>query len=160
VAAPYGVHGWLKVVPYTATAEALLRYRTWRMSVPDEQGAREFRLVEGRVHGAVVVAQLEGIDTREQAASLRGAMVEVPREALPREGDGEVYLADLPGCRVVSAKGEALGSVQDVAQFGAHPVLRVRDERGTERLIPLVAAYVNGVDLEARLIEVDWEADY
>jgi len=91
---------------------------------------------------------------------LRGAMVEVPRESLPREGDGEVYLADLPGCQVVNTKGVALGTVQDVEGFGAHPLLRVRDAGGTERLIPLVAAYVNGVDLEARLIEVDWEADY
>ena len=117
-------------------------------------------VVEGRVHGAAVIARLEGIATREEAAGFRGAMVEVPREALPREGTGEVYLADLPGCRVVGANGLALGTVQAVDDYGAHPVLRVRDERGTERLIPLVPVYVKEVDLAARAIEVDWEADY
>jgi 16S rRNA processing protein RimM len=160
VAAPYGVRGWLKVVPYTATADALLRFPSWRMTVRGEQAPREFRLIEGRVHGAAVVAQVEGVVTPEQAAGLRGATVEVPREALPRTGEGEVYLADLPGCQVVNTKGVALGIVQVVEGFGAHPLLRVREAGGTERLIPLVPALVNEVDLEARVIEVDWEADY
>ena len=29
-----------------------------------------------------------------------------------------------------------------------------------ERMIPFVSAYVDGVDLEARRITVDWQPDY
>jgi 16S rRNA processing protein RimM len=161
VAAPYGVRGWLKVVPFTGSPEALLGFATWRMTVRGEAGPREFRVVAGRAHSGAVVAQLEGIETREQAAQLRGSAVEVPRAALPPVATGEVYLADLPGCAVVNAGGTALGIVRAVEDFGAHPVLRVApDGGGAERLIPLVEAYVTNVDLAARVIEVDWAVDY
>jgi 16S rRNA processing protein RimM len=161
VATPYGVRGWLNVVPFTDAPEALLGFSAWRMTVRGEREPREFRVVEGKVHGDGVVARVEGIDTREQAALLRGSTVEVPRDALPAAGEDEVYLADLAGCLVVGKAGASLGRVRAVDGFGAHPVLRVApDEGGAERLIPLVPAYVVNVDLEARVIEVDWEADY
>jgi 16S rRNA processing protein RimM len=161
VAAPYGVKGWIRVVPFTGAPDALLGFATWRMTVRGEREPRAFRVLQGRVHGDAVVAAVEGVQTREQAALLRGATVAVPRDALPPEGPGEVYLADLPGCAVVTAAGVALGRVAAVDAYGAHPVLRVApEEGGVERLIPLVPAYVTGVDLEARVIEVDWEADY
>lgn len=159
--APYGVRGWLNVVPFTATPEALLGFAAWRMTASGDAPVGEYRVVAGRVHGGGVVVQLEGVSTREQAARLRGATVEVARAALPPEGDDEVYLADLPGCNVVNVRGVALGTVVSVDEFGAHPVLRVAaEEGGAQRLIPLVDAYVTNVDLAARRIEVDWEADY
>jgi 16S rRNA processing protein RimM len=51
---------------------------------------------------------------------------------------------------------------------GPHSVLCVRRTDATpgetdvqpERLIPFVAAYVDDVDLGARLIRVDWGLDY
>jgi 16S rRNA processing protein RimM len=46
-----------------------------------------------------------------------------------------------------------------VQDFGAHPVLRVAGD-GKARLIPFVAAYVDGVDLAAGRIDVDWQKDY
>jgi 16S rRNA processing protein RimM len=161
VAAPYGVRGWMKVQPYTDAPEALLGFATWRMTMRGEREAREYRLVEGRPHGGALVAKIEGIDSPEAAALLRGSTVEVARESLPEAGEDEVYLADLPGCAVVSTGGAALGTVEAVDDFGAHPVMRVAPADGrAPRLIPLVATYVKAVDLAARVIEVDWEADY
>jgi 16S rRNA processing protein RimM len=161
VAGPYGVKGWVRVVPFTAAPEALLGFPAWRLTVRGEREPRMLRVVEGRVHGDAVVAGLEGVDTREQAALLRGATVEVARASLPPAGPDEVYLADLPGCVVTSTTGVALGRVTAVDGFGAHPVLRVApDEGGAERLIPLVPAVVVNVDLAARVVEVDWQADY
>ena len=34
------------------------------------------------------------------------------------------------------------------------------DDKPVERMIPFVAAYVDGVDLTARRITVDWQPDY
>jgi len=161
VAAPYGVRGWMKVLPFTDAPEALLGFAAWRMTMRDEREAREFRLVEGRAHGGALVAKIEGIDSPEAAALLRGSTVEVARAALPEAGEDEVYLADLPGCAVVTTAGAALGTIEAVDDFGAHPVLRVAPaDGGALRLIPLVAAYVKAVDLAERVIEVEWEADY
>lgn len=159
MAAPHGVRGWLNVAPFTEAPEAMLQYRAWRMTRRGEREASEFRVLEGRAHGDALVVKVAGIDTREQAALLRGSLVEVPREALPQVGDDEVYLADLPGCTVVNEGGVTLGVVEAVDEFGAQPLLRVVGD-GHARLIPLVPAYVKSVDLAARVIEVEWAADY
>ena len=83
----------------------------------------------------------------------------VPRSALPAVHD-EIYWEDLKGFAVVNRSGVRLGEVRDVVEHGAHPVLRVMDEAGPERLIPYVPAIVHGMDVEAGRIDVDWEADY
>jgi 16S rRNA processing protein RimM len=150
----------MKVQPYTSTPEALLGYAAWRLTMRGEREPREFRLIEGRVHGGALVAKVEGVDSPEAAALLRGSLVEVTRAALPQAEAGEVYLADLPGCKVVTGGGVELGTVEAVDDCGAHPLLRVAGADGASRLIPLVPAYVTGVDLAARVVEVDWEADF
>jgi 16S rRNA processing protein RimM len=61
---------------------------------------------------------------------------------------------------VVNRAGVHLGRIVGLTESGAHPLLRVADVGGTERLIPFVAAYVDRIDGDARRIDVDWEADY
>jgi 16S rRNA processing protein RimM len=159
VAAPWGVRGWIKVQPFTEAAAALLDYPAWWI-VGDDGEARPRRVIEGRQHADTLVARLEGIDTREDAARYRGREVAVPRESLPGVEDDEVYLADLVGLEVVNRGGDALGRVADVSQNAAQPILRVVARDGTERLIPCVPAIVDEVDLESARITVDWQADY
>ena len=75
---------------------------------------------------------------------------------------GEIYWADLVGVAVVNREGVALGKVVAVQEYGAHPVMRVAPgpaEARSERLIPFVAAHVDEVDLPARRMVVDWQAD-
>jgi 16S rRNA processing protein RimM len=157
VLAPYGVRGWLKVRPETEQLESLLSYRTWRLSA--EGGWHDYRLAEGRVHGgSALVARLEGVDDRDQAAKLQGARIVVPRSALPPAPQGEYYWADLIGLRVVNCDGIELGVVDEVFATGANDVLVVRAER--ERLIPFVQSVVIEVDLQASRMKVDWGPEY
>jgi 16S rRNA processing protein RimM len=168
VSAAYGVRGWIKVKPFTESPEALLDYPTWWMTARGSGAAAAHRVLETRMHSGLVLARLEGLDTREQAAALAGAEVSVPRDQLPETRDDEVYWADLDDCEVVNRNGERLGRVIEVQGTAAHPILRVsagEAVQGTggkeaQYLIPFVPAYVLGVDLEANRIEVDWEADY
>ena len=162
VTAPYGVQGWVKVRTYTAVPDGLLAYRAWWLEAPDD-GWREFAVLEARVHAAAVVARLEGLNQREQAACWRGAAIGVPRALLPALAAGEVYWADLVGLAVINRSGVRLGRVAGVLETGAHPVLRVATEgdaaRG-ERLIPLVPAYVDALDMAGARIVVDWQPEF
>lgn len=159
VAAPYGVKGWLKVVPMTAAPDTLLTHAQWwlRGRGGDWQ---ERRLESGRPHGSALIVQLSGMPDREAAAAFAGWEVGVLRSALPKIAHGETYLADLVGLAVWNREGECLGEVDAVQDYGAHPVLRVVDGTGAARLIPLVAAYVDAVDVAGRRIDVDWQRDY
>ena len=164
VLAPYGVKGWVKVHPYTESKATLLDYAAWWIR-PRAGSAmvawKEYRVEASREHGASLVAQLAGIGDRETAALLKGADVGVPRSTLPAKEENELYYSDLVGLAVVNREGARLGVVAKVQDFGAHPVLCVTDEvTAQERMIPFVAVYVDGVDVAAGRIDVDWQLDY
>jgi 16S rRNA processing protein RimM len=161
IVAPYGVKGWLKVVPSTAEQETLLSHGEWWLRPRGERGEwRRHLLEEGRTHGNTLIARVAGLEDREAAAAYSGGDVGVARSALPPAGSGEVYWADLVGLAVWNRQGERLGTVAAVQDFGAHPVLRVADDEGAARLIPFVEAYVDAVDVAGGRIEVDWGKDY
>jgi 16S rRNA processing protein RimM len=161
VLGPYGIQGWIKARPYTASIAALLDYTTWWLApARDADAWREFVVRSARQHGDTLVAALEGVADREAALQWRGAWVAVPRSALPSPKAGEFYWSDLVGLAVVNRAGEALGRVKKVLETGAHPVLQVKSEDGGERLIPVVAAYVDAIDPAAGRITVDWPTDY
>jgi len=158
IVAPYGVKGWVKVAPQTALPDTLLAHEDWWVREGGSWQAR--KLVLGRPHGGALVAQLAGIADREAAAKLAGLDVGIARSALPVAGEGEIYWADLVGLAVFNRQGEALGTVAQVQDFGAHPILRVEQAGQPARLIPFVPAYIDGVDVGARRIEVDWRKDF
>ena len=153
------MQGWLKVRPFTASPEALLAYRSWWLEA-EGSAWRKFEVLAARTHSGLVLAQLDGLDLREDAAAWRGASIGVPRAALPAPAPGEVYLADVLGLKVVNREGTALGRVTGLLETGAHPVLQVGLGDQPQRLIPLVPAHVDAIDLAAGRIVVDWQPDY
>lgn len=156
IVAPYGVRGWVKIQPATEAVDGLLAYRPWWLSTSGDW--RQVEWIDGRAHGATLVAQLEGCDDRDQAFALRGAQIAVPRSELPAPQSGEFYWCDLIGLRVENASGQALGEIAEVFATGANDVLVVRGDR--ERLIPFIEPVVVEVDCAAGKIVVDWGADY
>lgn len=158
IAAPYGVKGWVRVVPLTAEPETLLSHAQWWIRGRGGQW-QACALEDGRMHGKTLLAQLSGVPDREAAAKYAGGEVGVARCTLPAAAENEFYWDDLVGLEVRNRQGETLGRVDEVQEFGAHPVLRVAGDGGV-KLIPWVAAYIDAVDLAAGRIDVDWQQDY
>ena len=165
----WGIQGWLRIQPYSASPEALFSSRRWFL-LPPAQGARPFegcqRLAvrQARAHGQAVVASAQGLTDRNVAEQLKGARVFVARSSFPTPAEGEYYWVDLLGLAVVNRQGVALGVVRDLLPTGPQTTLVLAFEgangQSGERLIPFVSAYVDEVDLPARRIIVDWQADY
>jgi 16S rRNA processing protein RimM len=161
IAAPHGVRGAMKVKPQSADASSLIAYREWWLRAHASVAAWTAYAVQAvREQSGMLVVELSGVNSREQAAALRGADVGVPRAQLPPLAEDEHYQADLIGVTVVNREGTPLGVVIGFVESGAHPILRVRGDAGIERLIPWVGQYIDRVDAHAGRIDVDWPADY
>ena len=156
----WGVRGGIRVDPYSEDPETLATYKTWL--VGSEGHWKEYKVLEARLHTTQVVAQLEGVDDRDEALKLKGSEVAVPRNSLPKPEDGSFFWSDLIGLAVVNTGGEALGEVKEMFSNGAQDVIDViaSDVMAGEvkRLIPWTA--VKSVDIEGRKIEVEWGADW
>lgn len=156
VVAPYGIKGWIRIQPFTQEFGGLLDYAQWQVG---REGAwRQLKVESARVHGSAVVAKLEGVADRDQAAALQGLRIAVPRDAFPEPADGEYYWTDLIGLRVVNAEGIDLGTVVRVFDTGANDVLVLEGDR--ERLLPFTGQVIRRVDCGAGTISVDWGVDY
>ena len=164
----WGVKGWFKVLPHSADPQALFSSKRWFLQ-PSERGAKTFsgtvllRVREAKEHSDSVVARADAVEDRAAAELLRGARVFVPRSSFPTADRDEYYWVDLLGLDVVNREGVHLGTVRDLMSTGPQTVLVVeyqQDGKPAERMIPFVSAYVDGVDLEARRISVDWQPDY
>lgn len=153
----YGVRGWVKLDSYTDPPANILNYVPWSIASAGQESS--YRVLAGRLHGAQVVAQLEGVVAREQAADLAGGEIAVDRNQLPQLPAGEFYWADLEGLQVELENGRVLGRVVQMLPTGSNDVLVVRGER--ERLVPfLQGSVVREVDLDGGRIVVDWDPEF
>ncbi len=164
----WGIKGWFKVLPHSASPEALFCTRRWYLQ-PPERGAKTFSgtvllpVREAKEHSDSIVACALDIDDRTGAEALRGARIFVSRTSFPTPAEGEYYWVDLIGLDVVNREGLTLGQVRDLLSTGPQTVLVVAQEEGgkpVERMIPFVSAYIDAVDLPGRRITVDWQPDY
>ena len=103
------------------------------------------------------VVKLEGIDDRNAAEDIRGMEVSIYASDLEELPEGEHYVRDLIGCRVIdtAADGREVGILRDVIQNTAQSILEVETAGGGSVLIPAVDAFLRGIDEEARIIEVE-----
>ncbi len=172
----WGIKGWVRIQPHGADTEALLTANTWFLQPPEARFARGFEAFSGcvrvtvaevKTHRDGVVARFEGMDDRNLAEALKGVRICLPRSAFPATPEGEYYWVDLIGLEVINRQGEFMGVVRDLMPTGPHSVLVLEHTETVdgkahtaERMIPFVAAYVDGVDQQARRITVDWQKDY
>jgi 16S rRNA processing protein RimM len=166
VSGAYGVAGGVRVTPFSADADALLKVKTWWF---DKPSLHDVDVRQAKLHGGDVVAQLVGVVGRDAAEALKGAAVQVPRSHFPALSTDEFYWSDLIGLTVQNLQGECLGQVVDMMSNGPQSILRIAPladptpdaaEPAPERLIPFVAHYVIAVDKAAKTITVDWGLDY
>ena len=158
IVAPYGLKGWVRIVPYSAIPDSLNTYPSWWVGRDGDW--REMNVVQSVLqHGASLVARFDGCAERDAALALKGSEVALRRDALPQNAKDEFYWADLVGLNVVNAKDEELGAVAGLFDNGAHAVMRVVDGE-TERLLPFVEPVVRRVELAQGRIRVEWELDW
>lgn len=155
----HGIRGALRVRSEADPPEGLLDYAEWWLLRPPSVPLR-VHPVAGDLATAGLLVQLEGIDDRDAAEALKGAEVAVDRALLPPLPDGEYYWTDLEGLAVVTLDGVALGRIAHLVDYGAHPLMVIRDG-SRERLVPFVTGHpVESVDLAAGIVRVDWDPEF
>ncbi|MDR2365573.1 MAG: ribosome maturation factor RimM [Zoogloeaceae bacterium] len=161
VSAAYGLKGWVKVQPFGDDAAGWRKISAWYLAATEKGPWRQWKAEECRMRGEWLLLRFAGVADRAGAEGLQGCLLAAPRRSLPPTAENEFYWADLIGLEAINGKGVKLGRVVECIAGGAQTVLRVRDDGSeTERLLPFVDAVVHEVDLAARRMRVDWEADW
>jgi 16S rRNA processing protein RimM len=159
ISGAFGVKGWMKIYSFTEPRANILKYSPLFISRHGDWV--EVKVSGGHSQGKGIVMGLAQVTDRDQVMALIGAELAIKKSQLAPIDEDDYYWSDLTGLQVVNQKNETLGVVDHLVETGANDVLVVKDEKGTERLIPFVMdEIVLQVDLDNKLIQVDWDLDY
>lgn len=147
IARPHGVSGELRV--HLFNPESSLLQELAEVFLIGEEG-EEPALVEvlsARPGPKALLMRLQGVSSREDAESLRGYTLCVPREALPELEEGEYYHADLIGLEAFDGD-EPIGEVLDVIDYPSAECLKIARPGGYIE-VPMLPRWLERVDLDA-----------
>ncbi len=157
----HGIRGEMNVFP---TTDDIKRFDTLsRVFVDTASGKaaikRDRGLVEMKVTGVkyfknMVILKFEGYDKIEDIEQYKGLDLLVAREDAIPLADGEHFICDIIGLKVVTDEGENLGVAYDMLETGANNVLVVKTEDEKEILVPYVPQFIKNVDIDGETLTV------
>ena len=110
-------------------------------------------MLHRRVTEKGAILRLDVATTRDEARDLIGAYLYVPDSEAVDLPEGEYFVHQIVGLRVLTTDGEELGTIREVLPTGSNDVYVVRGRRG-EVLIPALKDVLQRVDLEAGTLTV------
>jgi 16S rRNA processing protein RimM len=161
IGAPYGVKGWVKITSHTHELDGVFAYTPWLLG--QVEGGKHYVVDQWRTHNKGLVAKLVGVETRDDAESIKNLEISIKAAQLPQLADNDFYWRELVGMQVITEQGYSLGVVKELFETGANDVMLIKanlnDAFGQkERMVPyLLDQVIKQVDRQAKTIKVDWD---
>ena len=148
IASPHGVKGLIKIFPYGEDIELLETLEVYA-------GDKPVKITLKNALGKFILAEIDVIQTREDAEKWSGTELFVDQDALPAiEEDDTFYYHDLIGLKALNEDGEEIGAVIAVDNFGAGDLLEIRKTTGEKFLLPFTNDSVPAVDLDKGCVTI------
>lgn len=133
IGAAHGIRGEVRIQSFTENPLDIVSYSPLITSRPD----LTITISKARVAKTVLVASLKDITDRNEAETLNGVELFVPRDALPDiDEEDDFYYSDLIGLDAQLEDGSSFGQVKNVVNFGAGDILEVTQKNGQIALLP------------------------
>jgi 16S rRNA processing protein RimM len=152
IAGAFGVKGEVRLRAFTDKSSGVISYGP----LYGEDGKillkpKSWRELKDGV--AVIAAEVK---SREEAETMKGQKLFVPRANLPATAEDEYYVVDLLGSRAESLDGTILGDIVAVWNFGAGDILEYKPPNGGPNVrITFTREAVPHVDLAAKRVVLD-----
>ena len=161
VVRPHGRNGQVVVQSDTDFGEERFRAGelVWRQAggVTERLVIRDSRPFDALRRGsgpARWVVGFDGVNSIDEAETLRDTELRVPAGTLRPLGPQQYYVHELTGCRVETTDGRLVGQV-DRVELGTGTPLLVVAGAASEVLVPLAETICRRVDVPGRLIVID-----
>ena len=154
VLSPHGIKGWLKVISYTDPIANFFSYK--KIFINKDNEYYPYAIDDSTASGKTIRLKLSGIDDRNQSDELAKCEILVNREDMPELSSDSYYWTDLMGFDVKSENDLSYGLLDSFIETGSNDVMVVISSND-RKLIPFINnEVVKSVDLENKVIVVDW----
>lgn len=160
----HGLKGEIKVFP---TTDDVTKFKSLKRVFIDmasgkgsikKEGLFETEVESVKFFKNLVIVKFKNINTIEEIVKYKGMDLLIDREDATPLQEGEYYIPDVIGCRIVTDEGEEYGEVSDVLDTGANKVLVVRPNLQHSELkefcLPYIPECVKEINVEERFVSV------
>ena len=148
----HGIRGEVKVYPTTDTVRRFDDLKEVILDTGKEQLILHVTSV--KYFKNMVILKFKEFDNINDIIPYKGMDLLVTREnAIPLE-EGEYYIADIIGSKVITDEDKILGTLTDVLQTGANDVYVVKTKDGKEVLLPSIEECILDRDIENKIVKV------
>lgn len=145
IAGAHGVQGEVKIFPHCDSVEFLQGFKEFYL---DE---KKYAVSASRRHKGMLLAFLEGINSRDDVVAILGKSVFINRADadLP---EGSFFIEEIIGASVVEENGNKIGTLKEVIDGVSGFIYVVKGKK--EHLIPAVPEFVLSTDAKEKIITV------
>ena len=148
----HGIRGEVKVYPTTDNVRRFDDLKEVILDTGKEQ--LNLHVTSVKYFKNMVILKFKEFDNINDIIPYKGMDLLVTREnAIPLE-DGEYYIADIIGSKVITDEDKILGTLTDVSQTGANDVYVVKTKDGKEVLLPSIEECILDRDIENKIVKV------
>ena len=148
----HGIRGEVKVYPTTDNVRRFDDLKEVILDTGKEQ--LNLHVTSVKYFKNMVILKFKEFDNINDIIPYKGMDLLVTREnAIPLE-DGEYYIADIIGSKVITDEDKILGTLTDVLQTGANDVYVVKTKYGKEVLLPSIEECILDRDIENKIVKV------
>lgn len=145
----HGLQGEVRVEAWCDSIDFFCAFKTLYF----DEGTEKLS-VKSRPNKRIAIMKIEGIDTLEQAESLRSKVLYMNRSDV-KLAEGENFVQDLIGLEVSDFKtGMVYGKITDVIKTGANDVYQVTNENKKDYLIPVIDDVIEEVDIHGGTLKI------
>ena len=148
----HGVRGEVKVFPTTDDAARFKKLKHVILDTGKETLPLEIESV--KFFKQFVILKFKGFDNINDIERYKRCPLLIEREnAVPLE-EGEYFIADMIGMKVITDEGENFGILKDVMETGANDVYVIEHPSEGEVLVPAIKECILDVDIENRQMKI------
>ena len=153
IAGVHGIKGSLKIFSYAETLAGVQEDESILIRHPSGD-KRIYRINWIRPHKKGFLLNFREVTDRDHAEELVGSELLINKHDLPVLEDGDYYWFDLIGMSVYDDENRFIGRLESIIETGSNDVYVVKDENGTETLIPALVSVVLDVDVKNQTMRV------
>jgi 16S rRNA processing protein RimM len=141
---PHGVKGLISVWSYARTIDSFL-YSDTVFLKQEHQEPVKYTVLDVSPHKNSFLMRVKGVESFEDADSLRGSDILVDKKHLAKNSDDEYYWFELINMEVYLDSGKYLGVIKEILPTGSNDVYVVKQD-DSEYLIPAIHDVVKKID--------------
>tara|TARA_B100002051_G_C16703109_1_gene622147 strand:- start:1222 stop:1722 length:501 start_codon:yes stop_codon:yes gene_type:complete len=150
VVSTHGLKGELKIYTYLDDPKSIIKFK----KLFDKNGNEIFKIQNIKFHkNNMVIASMLNSSTKNEADSFVGKKIYIDKVELKPTDKNEFYYNDLIKLKVENEKGELIGTIVNVHNFGAGNIIEIKENQSSETfMLPFTESFFPKVFVGRKVI--------